>query len=88
MQCHWRSGPRLRAPPPHAMFDSVTAGMERAWDLVRKDGKLNEGNIKGPMREIRRALLEADVSLPVVRGFVARVQVRRCAICRSRRRHV
>lgn len=43
---------------------------------VRLDGKLTEGNVKGPMREIRRALLEADVSLPVVRGFVARVQER------------
>jgi signal recognition particle subunit SRP54 len=42
--------------------------------MVRKDGKLTEDNMKGPMREIRRALLEADVSLPVVRGFVKRVQ--------------
>jgi signal recognition particle subunit SRP54 len=48
--------------------------MNRAWDLVRKDGKLSADNIKAPMREIRRALLEADVSLPVVRGFVSRVQ--------------
>jgi signal recognition particle GTPase len=48
--------------------------MNRALDLVRKDGKLSADNIKAPMREIRRALLEADVSLPVVRGFVSRVQ--------------
>jgi signal recognition particle subunit SRP54 len=48
--------------------------MNKAWDLVRKEGKLSEDNIKTPMREIRRALLEADVSLPVVRGFVSRVQ--------------
>ena len=44
------------------MFDSLSTSLEKAWDIVRKDGKLTEDNIKGPMREIRRALLEADVS--------------------------
>ncbi len=43
------------------MFDNLNRGLEKAWDLVRKDGKLTKDNIKGPMREIRRALLEADV---------------------------
>lgn len=59
-----------------ALFDGVTSGLQKAWDIVKIDGKLNEDNIKGPMREIRRALLEADVSLPVVRGFVKRVETR------------
>jgi signal recognition particle subunit SRP54 len=45
-----------------AMFDSLSSGLEKAWDIVRKDGKLTADNIKAPMREIRRALLEADVS--------------------------
>lgn len=45
-----------------AMFDGLSSGLEKAWDLVRKDGKLTKDNVKGPMREIRRALLEADVS--------------------------
>ena len=45
------------------MFDNLNRGLEKAWDLVRKDGKLTSDNIKGPMREIRRALLEADVRL-------------------------
>ena len=44
------------------MFDSLSSGLEKAWDIVRKDGKLTADNIKAPMREIRRALLEADVS--------------------------
>lgn len=44
------------------MFDNLSSGMEKAWDMVRKDGKLTKDNVKGPMREIRRALLEADVS--------------------------
>jgi len=46
-----------------AMFDNLSSGLEKAWDIVRKDGKLTKDNIKGPMREIRRALLEADVSV-------------------------
>ena len=45
------------------MFDTLTTSLEKAWDMVKKDGKLTADNIKGPMREIRRALLEADVSL-------------------------
>ena len=44
------------------MFDGLSRSLEKAWDSVRKDGKLTADNIKTPMREIRRALLEADVS--------------------------
>ena len=43
------------------MFDNLSQRLDKAWDLVRKDGKLTAVNIKEPMREIRRALLEADV---------------------------
>ncbi|KAK9837742.1 hypothetical protein WJX74_004050 [Apatococcus lobatus] len=56
------------------MFDNLSRGLDKAWDMVRKDGKLTADNIKGPMREIRRALLEADVSLPLVRQFVKKVE--------------
>ncbi|EFN56751.1 hypothetical protein CHLNCDRAFT_48710 [Chlorella variabilis] len=69
------------------MFDGLSRSLEKAWDTVRKDGKLSADNIKEPMREIRRvvhpavapcgalrALLEADVSLPVVRRFVKKVE--------------
>jgi hypothetical protein len=48
--------------------------MEKAWKLVSKDGKLTPENVKEPLKEIRRALLEADVSLPVVRRFMKRVE--------------
>lgn len=44
------------------MFDDLSRNLDKAWDMVRKDGKLSKDNIKEPMREIRRALLEADVS--------------------------
>lgn len=56
------------------MFDDLSVSLNKAWDIVRKDGKLTADNIKAPMREIRRALLEADVSLPTVRQFVKRVE--------------
>ncbi|KAK9807143.1 hypothetical protein WJX73_010683 [Symbiochloris irregularis] len=56
------------------MFDTLSQSLDKAWDIVRKDGKLTADNIKGPMREIRRALLEADVSLPTVRQFVKGVE--------------
>lgn len=46
-----------------AMFDDLSRNLEKAWDMVRKDGKLTKDNVKEPMREIRRALLEADVCL-------------------------
>jgi len=66
---HKNSATSLRGPPPApAMFDNLSVGLEKAWDAVRKDGKLTADNIKTPMREIRRALLEADVSLKEERG--------------------
>ncbi|BDA48216.1 Signal recognition particle protein [Coccomyxa sp. Obi] len=58
------------------MFDNLSQRLEGVWDTVRKDGKLTADNIKTPMREIRRALLEADVSLPVVRQFVSSVEAK------------
>lgn len=57
-----------------AMFDSLSRSMEKAWKMVSKDGKLSKENIAAPLKEIRRALLEADVSLPVVRRFVKKVE--------------
>lgn len=71
--------PRTRVAPRRlviqaAMFDNLSRSMEKAWKMVSKDGKLTAENIKDPIKEIRRALLEADVSLPVVRRFVKRVE--------------
>ncbi|XP_019195764.1 PREDICTED: signal recognition particle 54 kDa protein, chloroplastic-like [Ipomoea nil] len=52
------------------MFGQLTTGLESAWTKLRGEEVLNKENIVEPMRDIRRALLEADVSLPVVRRFV------------------
>lgn len=49
-----RSALRTRA----AMFDGLSRSLEKAWDSVRKDGKLTAENIKGPLRDIRWVLEE------------------------------
>ena len=67
-------GRTLRLVTRAAMFDNLSRSMEKAWKLVSKDGKLSPENVKEPLKEIRRALLEADVSLPVVRRFMKRVE--------------
>ncbi|RZC78611.1 hypothetical protein C5167_002816 [Papaver somniferum] len=55
------------------MFGQLTSGLESAWNKLKGEEVLTKDNIVEPMREIRRALLEADVSLPVVRRFVQAV---------------
>ncbi|KVH94543.1 AAA+ ATPase domain-containing protein [Cynara cardunculus var. scolymus] len=52
------------------MFGQLTSGLESAWNKLKGEEVLTKENIVEPMRDIRRALLEADVSLPVVRRFV------------------
>lgn len=52
------------------MFGQLTTSLEAAWSKLRKQDVLTKENMAEPMRDIRRALLEADVSLPVVRRFV------------------
>ncbi|EES16662.1 hypothetical protein BDA96_08G043200 [Sorghum bicolor] len=55
------------------MFGQLTTGLESAWNKLRGVDILTKENIAEPMRDIRRALLEADVSLPVVRRFIESV---------------
>ncbi|KZV29231.1 signal recognition particle 54 kDa protein, chloroplastic-like [Dorcoceras hygrometricum] len=55
------------------MFGQLTTGLETAWKKLKGEEVLTKENIVEPMRDIRRALLEADVSLPVVRRFVQSV---------------
>ncbi|KAI0491481.1 hypothetical protein KFK09_025741 [Dendrobium nobile] len=52
------------------MFGQLTSGLEAAWSKLKGEEVLTKENIAEPMRDIGRALLEADVSLPVVRRFV------------------
>jgi signal recognition particle subunit SRP54 len=56
------------------VFDSLADKLQSALGDLRKKGKLDEESISRAMREIRLALLEADVNFTVVRDFVARVR--------------
>jgi signal recognition particle subunit SRP54 len=56
------------------MFDSLTDRLGDVFDRLRRHGALSEGDVAAAMREIRVALLEADVALPVVRDFIAAVR--------------
>lgn len=56
------------------MFENLQERFGRALDNLRGRGRLTEDNIKDSLREVRMALLEADVALPVVRAFIDRVR--------------
>ena len=55
------------------MFENLTERLEGAFKKLRGHGKLTEENIKEGMREVRMALLEADVNFSVVKEFIATV---------------
>ncbi len=56
------------------MFDNLQERFERVLNRLRGQGRLSEDNIKDTLREVRMALLEADVALPVVREFIDQVR--------------
>ncbi len=58
------------------MFEGITRGLSDALKKLRGRGRLTEANIRDGLREVRRALLEADVNFTVVNTFVARVEER------------
>src|SRR3954471_15326315 len=62
----------LRIPLP--MFDTLTTRLSRVLKTLRGEARITEDNIKEALREVRMALLEADVALPVVRDFIAAVR--------------
>ena len=58
------------------MFDTLSDRLESAFKTLRGKGRLSEADIDATAREIRVALLQADVALPVVKDFVAAVKER------------
>jgi signal recognition particle subunit SRP54 len=58
------------------MFDALSEKLEQAFKKLRGQGVLTEENIKEALREVRLALLEADVNFRVVKDFVEKVRVR------------
>jgi signal recognition particle subunit SRP54 len=56
------------------MFDSLTDRLQSALKTIRGESKLSPENIEEAIREVRKSLLEADVSLKVVKLFISRVR--------------
>ena len=58
------------------MFESLSHRLSETVERLRGSGRLTEANIQDALRDVRRALLEADVALPVVKALVERVRER------------
>jgi signal recognition particle subunit SRP54 len=57
-----------------ALFENLTQRLSRTVDTLRGRGRITEENVGESLREVRMALLEADVALPVVKTFIERVK--------------
>jgi signal recognition particle subunit SRP54 len=58
------------------MFDALSERLEDAWKKLRGQDKISQSNIQDALKEVRRALLSADVNLQVVKDFVADVEAK------------
>ena len=58
------------------MFEGLSDKLSAVFDRLRQRGTLNEADVGEALREVRLALLEADVALPVVKSFIAAVRDR------------
>ena len=58
------------------MFDNLSSRLKAVAERVRGKGRLTEDNVTEAVRDVRRALIEADVALPVVKEFVGQVRKR------------
>jgi signal recognition particle subunit SRP54 len=58
------------------MFDNLSSRLKAVSERVRGKGRLTEDNITAAVRDVRRALVEADVALPVIKDFIGRVRKR------------
>src|SRR3954469_19494955 len=56
------------------MLDTLTARLAKIVKQIRGEARLTEANIQDALREVRVALLEADVALPVVKHFIESVR--------------
>jgi signal recognition particle subunit SRP54 len=58
------------------MLEDLTGKLEKIFKKIRGYGRLDEENIKAALKEIRLALLEADVNFKVVKDFIEDIRVR------------
>ena len=71
-----RDGPRNAFTATKTMFDTLTTKLARIVKTMRGQARLTEENTRDMLREVRLALLEADVALPVVRELTGRIKAR------------
>src|SRR3979409_635134 len=58
------------------MFENLSDKLSGTFDRLRGRGRLDEADVMEALREVRLALLDADVALPVVKDFIAKVRDR------------
>ena len=58
------------------MFDSLSSKLQNAFRNLRGLGKISESNVTDALRDVRMALLEADVNFKVARDFIERVKTK------------
>ena len=58
------------------MFENLSQRLQATLKRLRGEGRLTEENMRAALREVRMALLEADVALPVVKDFIEHVRVK------------
>ena len=56
------------------MFEQIQSRLNKVLTNIRGEGKITESNIDSALRDVRRALLEADVNYKVVKSFISRVK--------------
>ena len=57
-------------------FDSLSEKLQNVFKNLRSKGRLTEADVKAALKEVKMALLEADVSFKVVKQFISSVQER------------
>ena len=70
------------------MFESLTERLDQALKKLTGRGKLSEADVDAGLREVRLALLEADVNYKVVKDFIAGIRTRAVGAERSEERRV
>ena len=58
------------------MFDSLSSKLERAFKVLKGQGKISEINVAETIKEIRRALIDADVNFKIAKDFTNNVKVK------------
>ena len=56
------------------MFENLTDKLERSFKLLKGQGKITEINVAETLKEVRRALLDADVNFKIAKDFTTRIK--------------